>query len=367
MLKKHKYGIPVFMTALSIFNSCFAVNNIEDIKPNGCKGVSLADAYSDINGSNFNINIGFILEQMRLTNTDFGYISNTQTGVYNSLTQDVSMLRPSFGLSWGITAGAGYYFEHDNWYGDIKFDWLSSKGSRNICAENYQIVPTKIWKKQLLLGQSTATQSNVDFFYSNGVKSNFKINYFEGEIGLNRATYVSKKLSVEPFFGIKTAFIYYANKTEFFNDTTLYNSLSYKVSGEKKCDFYGVGPMFGVNSKWALFEGCSLFCDNNVGLLFGENDNHNNLFVDNVIQTSSKQESHVAAPVIRIKIGFQHDKPIFDNTQNLTFRVALDTSHYWNQYQHTDVFNETQNPTFHSVDTGTLSLIGLFADFGWDF
>jgi len=376
---KFKFGLPVVLATIALSSAVSAEHGDYDMKPNGCKGVTLCTAYPEcIECHNLHFDIGFLLEEMRVTNTTFGYKTEGQPVLQPSglaeCVQCVEMLRPSFDLDWGLTVSAGYYFDHDEWFLDFNFDWLNGKGKRRVttCGTQY-IVPTGI--SGCIFGQENIPA--IDEIRE--ANARLRVNYFMLQGSLNRASYISNLVAIEPHWGLKVAWIDYKNETDFCAAQDE-GTPSRFVSRTQKTNFWGIGPHFGLDSKWGLCDSWSLFCDNSIGLLFGTscvNDRTNvnpavpptrgnNCCLDTI--TKAHEKVRVMTPVTRAIIGIQYDKCICDDTQHVTFRAGLDTHYYWNQWQHINALtNANGYARFFSVDNSSFSMLGLIVDFGWDF
>lgn len=173
-----------------------------DIKPNCCIGPTLCGAGPKIDNCYDNLawdlEIDFILEQARLTGTQTAY-SFTEEG----FTRFSRILRPSFDLEWGVTAGVGWLFSEDNWFLGARFDWLESTATS---FKTGQIVPVNL---SLNLG--------VDQGYSE-FSSKLQVNYYMLDILLCRGSYISGCLAFDPHLGIKSAWFYYRGFFSFFRN-----------------------------------------------------------------------------------------------------------------------------------------------------
>ena len=346
-------GILVLMSMLSL--STMYAENV-DAKPNGCKGVTLCQAYPELECNDIHFDIGFLYQEMRMTGTGFGY---TVSSTYSTLPQDAHMVRPEFKMNWGLTCGIGYHFEHDNWFLKSRFDWLRSEAKKHVTTTWQQhIVPTGVWKVSMIGGS--------DMTYFKDALSKLKVNYFALETDVNRGSYAGTHLSVEPHAGLKTAWIYFDHKTSYTGGQASYNDLIRNIES----DFWGIGPNFGLDTVWNLTEGFSAFCDCGVGLLFGRTRVRDDAKYDTnptTYHTHAAEKPYVLSPVARGMLGLQFDKKVYHEKQHIMLRVALDVTNYWNQYQHIDVFNENPSPVFKMMENNSFGMVGLMVDFGWDF
>lgn len=390
MSTKYKIGLPVALMALAVSNYGFAVNSytnagdccpqpvcdmvanveaIPTIKPNCCEGPTLCTEYPTcMDCYNTHMDIGFLFEQFRITQTDFGYTTCSRP---DTLFKSAQILQPRFDLEWGVTASLGYYFDHDNWFFDMTFDWIRAKGFRHVGHDwNESIEPTNIWKSRLL--------SDGDCFtFAHNVKDIFKVSYYMLQFDLARGSYISTLVALEPHIGLRTAWFFFDNRVEFTGGEELGNDT---VQHIQKTHFWGIGPEWGLNSKWYLCQGFSFYLDNTFALLFGEVRERDNVRFgpgcgEEGDRTIAHKKHQVMSPAAQIVLGIMYDKCVCDNTQHISIKAGLDTTHYWNNWNHINTINEAETcfdvvrttPTFHQMDDAEVSLIGLRVELGWDF
>lgn len=392
-MKNKNFGLPIMLASIALNGAAFADSGDFDLKPNGCRGVTLCTAYADcIECHNMHLDIGFLLEEMRITNTTFGYLIENSPC---SLPACATLLRPNFKLNCGITASAGYYFDRDGWFLEANFDWLSSRTRSSIefCDEQ-RVVPTGIWSRNSCCcpcgdPETTACSNGIAnglIFHINDmgeVNNTFRVNYYMLQVSLNRASYITHLVSIEPHWGLKAAWINYRNKTHFCHvevPSGAVDTLTVGVEHRQKTNFWGVGPHFGIDTRWALCEGFSFFCDNSVGILVGtstiedcvnQDPTESTLFDNQACchpkSTYAYDKLRQLSPVVRAIIGLEYNSCVCDDTQNVSLKVGFDTHFYWNQWQHIAVIEEHTVNKFYGIEEGTFGLFGLIVEFGWDF
>ncbi len=307
------------------------------------------------NGYDVHMDIGYLLEQFVLTGTDFSF---TNEGIYDSLPASVKMKRPQFNVASGLTAELGYFFKHDNWFLNTRFDWVSRKGHGNWSADNSvaSVVPTGVWLQ--------ADPADVSYFQE--VDSSLKVSYYNLQMDLNRGSFVTKNLAVEPHVGLKAAFIYYTGHQEFEGDQTIFN-----LEREQSTQFWGLGPDFGMNTQWNFCNNFSMYCDTTVALLCGgvrvSDEVEFNGVESDINGTYATANPIVMSPTVRAVLGLQYNTGIFDNSQNVRFRIGLDSAYYWNQFQHINAGDAEDYSTFNFADNGGFGMMGMIVELGWDF
>ncbi len=149
----------------------------------------------------------------------------------------------------GFKVGLGYDFRYDNWSVNAIYTYYQTRKSLSLSFDpnsgNFIILPTsQLPGSPLFTGQS--------------VSSKWKLHYniLDGE--LSRSFFVSRRLALRPFAGIRGAWI---NQKI---DTMASGSVNQTVSTpfiQQHLKHWGVGPRLGVDTHW-------LFCDTGLGLFF---------------------------------------------------------------------------------------------------
>ena len=317
--------------------------------PQSCMMGNLCAIYPTLNnGYNVHLDIGYLLEQFVLTGTDNAYT----TDAYDTDIQTaVKTYRPTFNVASGLVAELGYYFEHDNWFLNFHFDWASRTGHEGHTVTSPSvIVPTGVY------GFSNEAPSA----YSQ-TKGKDKLNYFMLNLDLNRGTYLTGNLAIEPHAGVKAAWIYYDFKTTFV-------STAFTKYVKNENNFWGIGPDFGLNTTWYFTKHFSAFSDLQGAVLCGGVNARNYTYEDTATTYSIRAvEKPIAiSPTVRGIFGFQYNLPCCDNSQNFRFRLACDSAYYWNQNA-TIKADNSFNKEFSLSDFGGLGMMGFFVDIGWDF
>lgn len=310
------------------------------------------------NGYAIHMDIGYLLEQFVLSGTTFAY---EQTGTVSpyAFPQYAKPLRPTFNVASGVTAELGYYFEHDNWFWNTKFDWVSRKGhgSSTVNGVDQFIVPTTVWANNLL--------DDNTFYSSAAVKNTLKVSYYNLQTDLNRGFYTTGNLALEPHAGLKAAFIYYSGNTVF---SDFFEVAGGPVTHTQSTKFWGLGPDFGINSQWNFTKNFSIFCDTTVALLCGGSNVKDTVVFESSTEfrTYAKENVLVMSPTARAMLGFQYNSGMFNDSQNVRVRLGLDTAFYWNQFQQMSGAG-AYDQFMTLVEGGTFGMIGMLVELGWDF
>lgn len=330
--------------SVAMMSSVFAADQttMNSTPPQMCMVNNMCSSYPMmVNGYNVHMDIGYLLEQFVLTGTDFAIKSSN---TLDTPPVAVDILRPKFDVASGLTAELGYYFEHDSWFLNAKFDWVGRKGHRNTTATGTE---------QIYTFSPVVTDLGYSDFTS--VENDQHVHYYALQLDLNRGSWFTKNFAVEPHAGLKAAWIYYNEANTYTGGDAGVNI----VNESRTTSFWGLGPDFGVNSEWNFCQDFSLFCDTTVALLCGSSDYHNSANVNGSATnySSVSDKPIVMSPTARAILGFQYKTALFDNSQALRIRLAVDSAYYWNQYL-----------SFVDANVGNdFAMIGMIVELGWDF
>ncbi len=327
----------------------------EDIKPNGCKGVTLCTDMPLNENYGFYFNVGLIYEQMRVSNSMIAYEHilgpSYPEGTASDPTNTYNMYNLAFGMEPGFKFGVGYEHGHDAWQVNASFEWLTSQGLVN----NDVLTPAVI---NVTLDDNTGNYQNV--------KSRLDIDYFLLDVYLSRGSFISKKYAFEPVAGFKASWIYYHTDTDFTKSATL-NSNQTKLY-VSDVDFWGVGPMIGLNGNYHMCAGWSIFALSDASILLGEsalNYWDGKITVETVPGLYKVATTlQVLCPTMRGVAGLQYERYVMCDSQHLALRAGFDARYYFNQYP-VNFMSYNSQPLI--IENGSFGMVGLLLDLGWSF
>jgi hypothetical protein len=237
---------------------------------------------------------------------------NMQTHTFRSV---------SFDWDPGFRVGAGYNMDHDEWDTQFTYTWYRTRTSDYIHPGPGTIKPA-FWG---------FTMTETEDFLSGELHWTIKFNMFDWDLG--RGFWISKKLSMRPFIGLKGGFIDQFIYTNWQNPTLLIASTE-----NLKQNFWGLGPRGGITSKWVLGNVSkyyfSLFEDFAVGFLWGhwkfKDHLYDNLLTNVRIRTANR---NFGALMFQSLIGLQLDFNFRQNFSHFTFKLGYEIQDWFNAYQ----------------------------------
>lgn len=146
-----------------------------------------------------------------------------------------------FNWDYGFRLGAGYTFDYDCWDTQFYWTWFRTENdhSLNLPVGTGAIHP-----------EFFAADLSDDLAQSSKIRWAILLNMFDWELGRN--FWISKDLSLRPFIGLKGGWIHQPIHLQY-NALTIDHVLTTNSSTEQlKNNFWGIGPMAGVNTQWKL-------------------------------------------------------------------------------------------------------------------
>jgi hypothetical protein len=296
--------------------------------------------------------------------TEFAYTDNDPVG---ALPIKGRVKHIDFEWDWGFRFGLGYNFDHDGWDIRAEYTYFDSNGSDSTSAGlNSTVIP--------LRGTSgiVATVANpaYQFIFCGSAKSQYDFDYQSVDLELGRAYFVSRTLSFRPHWGLKSAWIDQQQITRYTGGTANDNNLGLGVNTvhvKDDCDFWGLGPRVGVDSKWYLGCGFSIFGNVAGALLFGHFDvNHKerySLLQDNRVKMSANR--HAFSPNVQMQLGLRYDTYVHCGKQHIGVGLGYEANYWWRQNQMLKI-DDAQVLKYERYSED-VSMHGLTLDIKWDF
>lgn len=334
-------GIPVIVASLMVTSGIYAADKMAEM-PNGCSGVALCTNQPDIDCNGFEIDVGLLYEQFRVSGSDVGFTIASGVAL-NSVSNVSTMQYPTWDMKCGVTVGLGYMVPHDDWSVNARFDWLQGNGGVSTSNPG---APVDGWVRGSYF---SAVQ--------NGMSDTFGITYYNLDVFMEKGVFLTPCFELEPGVGIKSAWINYKNAATYGPTYTLMNST----------DFWGVGPEFGVHTRWHLANGFSLDYMFSTAFLFGYNSMLSRYATDTGTTAVVSGNNQVFSPAIRSILGVCFEKRVYCDRQYVFLRAGWDTSIYFNQYNHLVVGDGSVYSTYNTSYNNLFGMTGLIVDFGWVF
>lgn len=259
-----------------------------------------------------------------------------------------------FNFKWdfGFRIGAGYGLEYDQWDTMLYWTRFHTDAKHSIPHKPNAIISPEFFAAFL---SGNAPQSM-------RVKWSLFLNMFDWELG--RSYWISNGLSLRPFLGVKGGWIDQSIHGQYDNLTI--NSVLTNNSGSEqlKNNFWGIGPVGGINTKWRVRNFGSHFFD-----FFGDFSAAtmwgtwicSDVYKNTASQTSSvnMENSTLGALMFRGFMGIEWDVHFRAGKSHFSTKLGYETQLWLNQLR----FATFQLQRLH----GDLSLQGITFNCRFDF
>ena len=273
-----------------------------------------------------------------------------------------------FDWDWGIRAGLGYNFDYDQWDVKAQYTWWDTNGSDSTRAGlNSSIIPMR-GSSQLI--EDPTTGQTEQFLFCTSAKSQYDFSYQAVDLELGRDYYVSSMLSLRPFWGLKTAWMDLEQITRYTGGDTQDGFLGLgrnTVHVKEDSDFWGIGPRTGVDTRWYLGEGFSIFGNVALAALFGFFDvDHKEKY--SAISTNRIRlhaNRHAFSPTIQYQVGLRYASYVLERRYHISIGAAFEGQYWWRQNQMLKI--DDAAVLRYERYSEDLAMYGLTLDARWDF
>lgn len=230
---------------------------------------------------------------------------------------------PDFDFQPGFKVGAGLKFAHDGWDLYANYTWLN---------------PTTV--ESSLSDPSGHMVGNGDPYFGAATLSkasnHFKQNFNVIDLELGRNFFLSKYMTLRPFFGLKTAWInqHVQNSYTVFNDATngINASDGLLPSGQinflhqkLKIESWGIGVRGGISPVWYFMKDFGIYGNFALSGMWTNYEDHIETTYSGTISGTSQhavRSSHTVTPVIELGLGLTYVTTFDDDTYGFSLSAG---------------------------------------------
>lgn len=358
--------VPVAFVALAASTSVFAISDtdarLQQLEQQmkqvrvetaaGNYGAKTAPARPEVDGAGAYIILDALLWKANIGGTDYAYTSETVAAAYPIAGQVQST---DFDWDWGLKAGIGYNFEHDEWEGQLLFTYFKTSETNSRALDGGgSIIPLK----------GSADLSGLDLDFCNRAVSRSKLTYYNLDLDIGRDFFLSKYLSVKTSFGIRNSWFNLKQNVQYSGGLILGPDLTKNIDSSK---VWGIGPSTSFYTNWNFCKGISIFANTSGSLLWSyfkvDHDESNSASTDDLIELTANM--HRFMPMVQFTLGLAYQAYLNENKQHIEISLGWDTIYYWraNQFMQVSDF-ATKKYTRVSED---VSLQGVTLNIRLDF
>lgn len=384
-MKKYKIMGALF-TAMMLVSSALSAGEGPSVKPNGCKGPVLCPSYpiygrcDDCCDYRWHLNIGLLYQQPWMNDMGAGTADNGQNvnqGAASYVNTTSVFLEECFDYSLGLTAGIGYFMEHDNWFFLVDFDWLSANTSNA-----YNSIGSVYHLMGFTNTDVVNPVANTDRNLYTSLESKAALDIYDLNFALSRGSFHSKCFSYEPFAGVKALWYNGSQQRRGYNDgPASFGSNSSYIQTLFKYEAWGAGPAFGFNGEYFVSENFSFFSDSDIAVLYGGiNSSNTSLYFDasvdndtNGVATYVQNFKQPYFVPVRTIFGVKLSKYCLEDQHFISLKVGYDARYVLADsglvgYVGSEAASPTSatNPIMPS-NGYSIAANGLFLNFIWSF
>lgn len=336
-------------------------------------GANTASARPNVvNGVNWFITLDALFWRTRVGGTEYAYSDQGPTA---TLPIKGAVKDMDFDWDWGVRVGLGYNFAYDDWDVKAAYTWWETGGSDSTRAGlNSSIIPTR---GSSHVGDDPTAPANTAqglFLFCTSAKSQYSVDFQAIDLELGRDYYVSSNISLRPFWGLKTAWIDLDQITRYTGGQVVSSQGGDFLGLERNTvrvressDFWGIGPRTGLNSRWYLGEGISIYANVAAAALFGffdvDHKEKYTAFDANRIRLHANR--HTLSPTVQGQVGLQYATYLFESRYHISIGAAFEAQYWWRQNQMLKIDDSaTLKYERYSED---LALYGFTLSGRWDF
>lgn len=269
--------------------------------------------------------------------------SEQTTTIWNSTITTNSVVDPTevafsptnlnFNWSPGVRGGLQYETDNHKWLSKVTWTYFPSLAKTG-----------KRLSAQLITSEFFSGFLSKNYFFGADIDWHLKLNTIDFDV--SHPIQVSKRFTISPTIGIKTAFINQSIDSS-------WDALTYVAKEYVDHDFRGIGPSFGLNANYALPNNVSVFGDIMSSFMWGNwniKDQYvrpNAVGVTAVTITTSMNESKLGTLMLDTQLGL---KWTHKGRSEVSVKLAYEMQ-YW--------ANQVRIPTFQILPVrGDLTIQG---------
>jgi len=290
-------------------------------------------------GADLFINIDWLIWQAHENGLGYAVKTSSSQTVTNALYRS-SERNLSFDWDCGFRFGFGWNTPRDGWDLSATWTWFHNKAHDDIT----------VGSTKMLLPVFSYEPSNttINGFRSADAKWWLKLNLIDLDLG--REFFVSKWMTLRPFIGLRTGWIYQTNKVTFGKATP--SSSQTGIYMKDKNNYWGLGLHSGLDSEWGLGAGFSVFAKAAASLLYGffQIDSYETQLLSSSRNdtVNNKDSFRVDRAMTDLALGLRWDTMLSDDR----FHIGLQAG-----WEHLMFFGQNQFKRFYGM---ALSNAGAF-------
>ncbi|MCX6989975.1 MAG: Lpg1974 family pore-forming outer membrane protein [Chlamydiae bacterium] len=250
---------------------------------------------------------------------------------------------PGYRFQSGFRGGIGFDFGHDKWDLYMDYTWFNTNSNTKSASSDGSQPLTNL----IPMGGADS------FSQLNSAKGIWDLRFNVIDIELGRNFYISKFLSLRPFFGSKGTWqkqIYNVHY-DFATDPN--------IASNNKNTYWAIGLLTGINTTWHLPGTWSMFADLGLSTLWGAfKVKRTDKDDTGLTHYETKDGFHTIKPVIELGAGIRKEEWFYDDRFHFSMQAGWEQQ-IW--------FSQNQFDFFTSPRQGDMNIQGFTAKVRFDF
>lgn len=272
----------------------------------------------------------------------------------------------------GFRVALGYYMTHDDW--DIQLDWLRMHGNRQ---DSETTLGDNVPAGGLDYIVPQFGMFAPDSFGCASASSTWKANIDLVDLEIGRNFYVSKNLSLRPFFSVRGLAVNQKLDNTYENLISETELSDFTEQVNLKDDYSAFGPRIGLNGEWMFADNFSLYGNAAIAGVYGKIKVEENSWQ---FDETDSEELPIAGSQRNHKDDYFSGKAVSDLALGLRWSTKFKDDRYGLSinlaWEHHCFFNFNNFPVWEDVDStypidikshGDLTLQGISLGLKFDF
>ena len=280
-------------------------------------------------------------------------VEENLTYVYSGSDSSRNLHTVDFDWDWGFRVGAGYNAPRDGW--DFDLYWTHIRNTAH---------DTQHAHEDRQLYQVWSVANNLFPGIINEAKAHWHVNLEQVDLELGRQFFVGQYLTIRPFAGLRSAWIFQKYNTELEGPDLL--NVAFEQEAKLRNKFWGFGFVAGLDSDWRLGKGFSIYADADMSILMGYFDIDQKATLNEVTIWSQDKSFRTGRAILDLGLGLQWATLFCGDRLGLTFKAGYEYHLYFNQNQFVLSSGNSDFELFNPVK-GDLTYQGVIGSIQFDF
>ncbi|MCP5505826.1 MAG: MOMP family protein [Chlamydiales bacterium] len=254
----------------------------------------------------------------------------------------------------GLRVGLGLNLAHDGWDLFLRYTWMYSNASDSVTADPNKDPLRPIWF------------TGPDFLFSGGLESasaRWDIHFNVVDLEWGRNFYISRFLTLRPFFGLKG---YWMDQTYKVRQVGPVQGLvaTHRIKSEK--DNWGLGIRFGMDTCWYFVKNWSVFADFALTNSWSRYDHQRKDHLDYHVSGETNTQIHLIhdaydmIPILELGTGVRWEMWFAEDQMHALIQAGWEEQVWWGD-------NHFLVAAVNDYGKGNLMTQGLTLRFRFDF